>query len=79
MEDLTGIDARDFRAAVGFPLVQVFANAAAYDIDVAAGLVWLVRRRTEPNLSYADVARTINFTTALDFDFGKGGDDDPEA
>jgi len=82
--DLTGIDAKEFRLAVGMPLAKVFADPTIVDLDVLAGLVWLVRRRSERGLSYEDVARSVTYD-AIEIVEGDTGEvealdgSDPEA
>lgn len=60
MSDLTAADAGLFRKTLGIPLSAAFQEGNA-DIDVIAGLVWLVRRRANPTLAYASVAETLNY------------------
>lgn len=60
MSDLSAADAGLFRKTVGLPLAAAFTEGNA-DIDVIAGLVWLVRRKTNPTLAYAAVAETLNY------------------
>jgi hypothetical protein len=85
--DFTAVDAGDFRQAVGFPLAAVFSGQAAFDIDVVAGLVWLLRRRKAKGLAYRAVAAEVtydNFTVVDDDDEGgesqngEKADPDPE-
>lgn len=66
MSDMTGLDAKDFRAQVGMTLTSVFFGQVPQDIDTLAGLIWLARRRTEPGLTYRQVAGSINLTTVMD-------------
>lgn len=79
--DLTAIDSKDFRQAVGLPLMSVLTNPADADLDVFAGLVWLARRKTEPGLTYETVARAISWTSDLDIDqdVAASEDEHPEA
>lgn len=76
--ELTGVDAKEFRKAVGVPLASVLADKEGFDLDVAAGLIWLARRLKEPTLSYADVAKAINFLSAFDVDIDGEATPDPE-
>jgi hypothetical protein len=80
--DLTPRDARDFRRAVGTPLMQAF-TPENLDLDMLAGLVWLARRRDNPALTYEEVESTTTFGSFV-FDTetstnGQEAPDDPEA
>lgn len=77
--DLTAVDAKDFRREVGIPLAAVLADKEDADIDVIAGLVWIVRRKAEKGLTFDTVAKSISFTTTLDLDATPDGGDPPEA
>lgn len=59
--ELTGRDVRDYRALLGFPPQRVFSDPKEFDLDAMAGLVWLVRRRDEPNLGFEKVLDAINY------------------
>lgn len=63
MGDFTAIDARDYRFAVGSRLVEAFISP---DLDAVAGLLWLAKRRTDPTVSYDDVAGGLSYD-AVDF------------
>lgn len=76
--DLSAIDSKDFRKAVGIPLASVLTERQDADIDVIAGLVWLARRKKEPRLSYEEVAESINFTTDMDMKPAGEVEPDPE-
>lgn len=65
--ELTAIDAKDFRAAVGMSIMSVLTDPSGLDLDVVAGLVWLLRRRTERGLSFDAVAASINYDSDLAF------------
>lgn len=77
--DITALDAKDFRREVGIPLAAAMSEAEGVDIDVIAGLVWLVRRKTERGLSYTDVASTITFNSDIDFGDAEEAVSGPEA
>ncbi|MGH9225704.1 MAG: hypothetical protein ACRD2W_18400 [Acidimicrobiales bacterium] len=72
---VTAIDARDFRAAVGVPIMQVFTQNSV-DLDVMAGMIWVVRRRTERGLTYEQVASSITYDS--DFAFADADGDGSE-
>lgn len=65
--DLCGIDAKDFRAAVGLRLVEVLDGGSS-DLDALAGLIWLARRRLERNLTYEAVARALTYDSDVTVD-----------
>lgn len=69
---ITANDAKDFRAKVGVPLMQVLRDTDSIDLDVVAGLVWLARRRVERGLTYEAVAQSINYDTDLNFGSANG-------
>lgn len=69
LSDLSSLDALDVRKVLGVPLIQA-ANGAV-DIDVAAVLVWLVRRRSSKGLAFGLVAESLNYGN-LDFDQSSG-------
>lgn len=78
--DLTAIDSKAFRHAVGIPLASVLANTQDGDLDVIAGLVWLHRRKNgEPSIAYDTVAASIKFTSTLDIGDAEAEADAPEA
>lgn len=66
LSEFTGIESKEFRAAVGIPASQVFRDANAVDLDVIAGFVWIIRRRKERGLTYDAVARSLNYETDID-------------
>jgi hypothetical protein len=77
--DITALDAKAFRAVVGRPLMTAFDGDV--DLDVIAGVVWISRRRTEPGLTYEQVAGGISYASDLDVDIGADvalGAADPE-
>lgn len=66
LANLTAIDAKDFRAAVGVSLAQAISDGSL-DLDIVAGLIWLVRRQRERGLAYSKVAKEITYESNLDF------------
>jgi len=62
--ELSALDAKEFHAAIGVRLLEVFRRGPQ-DLDEVAGLVWLCRRRREPGLPYEVVAAEINYDTVL--------------
>lgn len=58
--DLSAVDSRDFRQAIGTPLSEVVA-AGGGDLDVLAALVWLTRRRGNRGLPFAAVADHLTY------------------
>lgn len=77
MADLSAIDAKEFRAAVGVSLAQAMHEGST-DLDVIAGLVWLARRKRERGLAYVKVAKDINYDSDIDVTEADGTEaDDP--
>lgn len=79
LSQLTAIDAKDFRAAVGVSLAQAIAGGSG-DLDVIAGLVWLARRKIERGLPYAKVAAALTYDSDIDLtepDDAATPEDDP--
>lgn len=74
IKDLSAIDAKDFRAAVGVSLGEAMTGTSV-DLDIIAGLVWLVRRKRERGLPYLKVAKEISYGTEVDVN--EPSDDDP--
>lgn len=78
--DFTAAEAGDFRRELGFSLGEAFSAGSA-DLDVIAGLVWLIRRRTVKGLGYRQVAESITYAD-IEADDGTevvGDELDPEA
>ena len=64
INDVTGLEARAYRQATGFGLqaALVMATQGHYDdLEWAAGIVWLVRRRNEPKLAYEEVLEDFSY------------------
>jgi len=60
IDDVTGRDAQDFLAVVGLPLASAMTGDYR-DLHVIAGLVWLARRRSERNLAYESVNKSLSY------------------
>jgi hypothetical protein len=76
MSDFNGIDARDFRRELDMSLLEGFEH---FDLDTAAGLLWLHRRKREPKLTFEQVAGSFNYDS-LDLNdktTGAEPDEDP--
>ena len=63
MGEFTPRDALDFRQAFGVPLVHAVAGGQI-DIDIIAGLVWLIRRRANPRLQLGEVLDSFTYDDA---------------
>lgn len=60
--EITGIDSRDFRAELGFGVTGMFqADGRFLDVDSVAGVIWLIKRRTNPRLKFVDIAAKVTF------------------
>lgn len=67
--DMTPRDALDFRRLIGLRLLSVFTDQA--DLDSYAVVLWLWRRKREPDLPFEDVWDTFTYGD-LNFDTGNG-------
>lgn len=74
---LTAIDAKDFRNVTGQKLIDVVRRGPT-ELDEAAGLVWLVRRKREPGLPFEAVAIAMNYDSDLKVEH-RGADASPPA
>lgn len=64
--DVDGLEARDFRQAVGMPLLDATAAALRGEIDtleLAAGVMWILDRRENPAMTYEDALRSVSYAT----------------
>lgn len=64
LKDIDGLEARAYRKATGFGVkssFDLFQRGEFDDLEVVAGIVWLVRRREEPGLSYEDVLGSLTY------------------
>lgn len=62
--DMDGIEVRDFRKATGVSPTEVFLLGEPNDADaleLAAGVIWIVRRRAEAGLTYEQVLGSLTF------------------
>lgn len=60
LADLTASEAGAFRKVIGISLADIVSGGGG-DIDVAAALVWLLRRRNTKGLPYQMVADAITY------------------
>lgn len=66
--DIDGLEWRDIkRATDGMTPKQVFQSAAEMDFEALAALLWVVRRREEPKLTFDAVLKTLSFA-AMEID-----------
>lgn len=66
ISDVDGIEARDFRLAVGTPLLEATAAAMRGEIDtleLAAGAMWIIDRRENPAMTYEDALKAVHYAT----------------
>jgi hypothetical protein len=67
--EYTGLESRAFRQTMGFSILDVLGTLSRRelpDLDVLACMVWLVRRRTEPDLTYEEVADGMTYQDMAD-------------
>lgn len=74
LSDFSGLDAQLFRQVTGMGLMNAFSQP---DLDTIAGMIWLIRRRTNRKLPFEVVARQIN-PTNIEVE-AVGGEDDEES
>ncbi len=68
--DLYGIDGiewRDAKRASGYPTQMALVTGALEhrEFDAAAALVWIVWRRSDPDIAYLDVMRRFTYAAVL--------------
>lgn len=78
--EITGIDSRDFRAELGFGITGMFQADGKYlDVDSVAGMIWIIKRRKTPRLTYEDIAAKVTFADLNNISDATGAEaeDDP--
>lgn len=82
INDVNGIEARDFREKVGVSFKTAFVQADAGtldDLEPIAGLLWIVKRRDKPELEYDEVLGAITYGSIVsDEDETEAPPDPPE-
>ena len=64
LNDIDGVEWRDITRAVGMLQTQVLQQALlAKEFDCIGALLWIWRRRGEPDLTYEDVLRGLSYRT----------------
>lgn len=74
INDVNGLEARDFRNKVGMSFKAAFVQADAGqldDLEPIAGLLWIVKRRDKPELEYDDVLASISYGSIVTEDEDK--------
>ena len=64
LTDITGREAKDFRQAVGVPIITAAALVGSGEIDtleVMAAMKWLIDRREDDTVTYDDVLDAISY------------------
>lgn len=64
-QEITALDSKAFHDAVGVGLMQVFTGEVSMELEVAAGLLWIIRRKSNPRLTFEDVAGALRLDTDL--------------
>jgi hypothetical protein len=75
---LDGVEIRDAKNAAGLTQQQLVTNAWFGEFDALAAVIWVLRRRDEPTLSYEDVLKGLRFDN-VEFVFGPDGKPAEEA
>lgn len=55
VDDITRNEWRELRSALGMTQQEVLLGLAQVDLDVVAGVLWLVMRRDNPDVQYEDL------------------------
>lgn len=58
--DFTRLEWRALKTALGMSQIEIITGVAQFDLDCIAGLVWLVRRRDDPDISLDDIDLRIS-------------------
>lgn len=75
LHDIDGVEWRDVRHATGMKAREVIRGALAMDdFEALAGLLWIWRRRSEPELAFIEVLSGLKFS-----EFGDAGEEEQEA
>lgn len=75
--DIDGLEWRDITRATGLLQSTVMSQALiAKEFDAIGALIWIWRRRNEPDLSFETVLKTLSYRTVKDAD---GEPSDPPA
>lgn len=76
--DIDGVEWRDITKATNALQSQVMAQALyATEFDAVGAFIWIVRRRSEPDLKYEDVLKTITYRSLRRVDDGEGNPSPP--
>lgn len=59
--DLTADDGLTFRRLTGLPLLTAFTGSRHGDLDLLTAVVWLHRRKREPELQWEEFARSFTY------------------
>lgn len=61
LSDVTGIEAKAFRQAVGVQLLEAASSDDIDPLELAAGIKWLIESRENPDLSFREVLGSITY------------------
>lgn len=78
--NLTGVEARQFRLAVGLPVLTALGGIQEGSIDpleVVAGLKWIIDRRDDPSQEYEAILAGLTYES-VSFDDVKEEEDEEE-
>lgn len=64
-QEITALDSKAFRDAVGVGLMEVFMGQVSIELEIAAGLLWIIRRKSNPRLTFEDVAGALRMDSDL--------------
>lgn len=55
VDDLDRFEWRDVKTALDMTQTQVLVALASFDLDAVAAVLWVIRRRDEPDLTFENV------------------------
>lgn len=68
--DMTASERLAWRQTLGMPFLAMLMQGL--DVDVVAGVIWIIKRRSDPRLAFTDIADKLRWD---DFDIVRVGDD----
>lgn len=78
-DDVTGVEAREFRLETGFTIHSMFFGTTGVidALEWAAAIVWFNQRREDPNLHFLHVLKTLAYEHLVDGEEGASEEGSP--